>query len=512
MNRTRTLIIGLDGATLDLIGPWAQAGHLPTFARLMAEGVHGTLLSWPNLNSAVAWTSLVTGCNPGQHGIHGFGNPSAHDPTALRPVTAADCKKDPFWRLLSAAGRHVGVINVPLTYPPEAVNGFMLSGANASGLGGTRLARPARILDELRDHGIKHILDVPNLGRLARQAPGEVPQPLKQMVDARSQSILHLMQTQPWDVLMAVFVATDRVQHYFWPPDQMPLDDAAWTPIRHVYQQVDAFLHDALTLAGEDTTLMVVSDHGFGPQRPVLHHLNSLLAGLGLLHFRDDSRSSTNSMLQKLLFWGREWVPLPLQRPLARALPGLHLRALNDSVMSSIDWRKTQAFISPFAGDLYINLQGRQPEGIVPPQAYPLLRHRIGGILRELRDPATGVRAVQTIRTREDVYHGPYAHLSGDLLIRWNDGLRYDALCYDSQGDSVIVRVPYETTVEGRGVAWSGTHRPEGIFLVRGPGIRHGATIEGVTGYDIAPTVLYLQNHPIPPEVDGQVLVDIFEQ
>jgi predicted AlkP superfamily phosphohydrolase/phosphomutase len=511
VERTRTLIIGLDGATLDLIKPWAKAGHLPAFARLMAEGVQGTLLAWPNMNSAAAWTSMVTGCNPGQHGIYGFGRLSGQDATTWQPVSAADRKRDPFWRLLSAAGRRVGVINVPLTYPAEAIDGFMLSGSDSSGIGGSGLAHPAGLLDNLRKQGIKHILDVPNLARLSRRAPREVPLPLQQMVDARSRSILHLMRTEPWDVLMAVFVATDRVQHHFWPTDQVPMDDPAWTPIRRTYQQIDAFLHDALTLVGRDTTVMVVSDHGFGPQRPVLHHLNTLLAQLGLLHFCGDSQSPDSTTLKKLLVLGRKWLPLQLQGPLARAFPGLHLRAMSDSTMLNVDWSKTQAFIDPLGGQLRINLQGRQREGIVPPHAYQQLRDRLQRIMRQLREPGTGLELAQAVHTREEVYHGPYAHLAEDLLIRWKEDFAYNALRYEAEGKSLIVRAPDESAAEGRGRGWSGTHRPEGVFLLWGPRIRQRATIEGITGYDIAPTVLYLQNHPIPPHIDGQVLVDIFE-
>ncbi len=510
VDRPRTLIIGLDGATLDLIRPWAQAGHLPAFAKLINEGVQGTLLAWPNLNSAASWTSMVTGCTPGQHGIYGFGSPSAQDATTWRPVSAADRKRDPFWRLLSATGRRVGVINVPLTYPAEAVNGFLLSGSDASGIGRSGLAHPAAILDELRKQGIKHILDVPNLARLSNREPRQAPLLLQQMVDARSRSILHLMRTQPWDVLMAVFVATDRVQHHFWPIPDLALDDPGWTPIHHVYQQIDAFLHDALTLVGEDTTVLVVSDHGFGPPRPVLHHVNALLAQLGLVHFRGARPSPASSTLKKLLVWGRRWIPLQLQGSLARAFPGMHLRAMSVSMMPSIDWSRTQAFIDPFAGQLHINLQGRQPAGIVPPQAYQPLRDRMRAILCELRDPGSGLRVVQAVHPREDVYHGPYAHLAGDLLIRWKEGFPYRALSCEADGRQVIVRAPNETPGEGRGRGWSGTHRPEGVFLARGPRIKHGATIEGVTVYDIAPTVLYLQNDPIPPDMDGQVLTDIF--
>jgi len=106
MKKHRTLIIGLDGATFDLIHPWVQAGHLPTFAKLMAQGVHAPLRAWPNLSSAAAWSSIVTGYNPGQHSVFNFVDALPQVGAKWHPSTAADRKKDPFWRFLSAAGKY----------------------------------------------------------------------------------------------------------------------------------------------------------------------------------------------------------------------------------------------------------------------------------------------------------------------------------------------------------------------------------------------------------------------
>ncbi|UCC63889.1 MAG: alkaline phosphatase family protein [Anaerolineae bacterium] len=154
MNTPRTLIIGLDGATFDLIEPWARAGHLPALARLMAQGVHGPLRAWPNMNSAVAWSSMLTGYNPGEHGIYDFGRAPLQRADTWRPTTAADRRKDPFWRLLSAAGQRMGVINVPISYPADPVNGFMLAGMDTPGLHSSGFAHPVDLRDELRRQGI----------------------------------------------------------------------------------------------------------------------------------------------------------------------------------------------------------------------------------------------------------------------------------------------------------------------------------------------------------------------
>lgn len=507
MSKPRTLIIGLDGATFDLIKPWGLAGLLPSLSRLMAQGVHGPMQAWPNLNSAAAWSSMVTGYNPGQHGIYDFGSETAQRDTAWRPNIAADRRKDPFWRLLSAEGNCVGVINVPISYPADPIDGFMLAGMDAPGIHSSGFAHPADLLDQLARQGNDYLIDVPNLGVLSRRNPHEVPQSVKHMVDARAHAVLHLMKTRPWDVLMAVFVATDRMQHYFWPSPKASLGSADWAPIRSLYQRIDTFLGDALALAGKSTTVLVVSDHGFGPEQRAKLCVNSLFAHLGFLHYRKCGNKTKDRLLKHLLLYGRQVIPQQLQDPLARALPGLHLRAVSAHMFSDIDWSRTQVFASPNGREVKVNLQGRAQEGTVLPQDYHALRERVRDILLHLTDPATGSRVVEGVYRREEIYRGPYEDKGADLVIAWDERVVGDSLCCRVEGKPVIIRAPKKT---GPGKEWTGMHRPHGIFIACGPYIKKGATVANVTLYDVAPTILYLQGHPIPRDMDGKVLTDIF--
>ena len=218
MTSPRTLIIGLDGATFDLIDPLIEAGELPTLKRIMSEGVRGILETWPNTNSAAAWSSMATGYNSGQHGIYHFGEAISRRGVPWRPVTAIDRKKDPFWRILSAAGQFVGVINMPITYPVDQINGFMLAGMDTPGVSSPGFAHPRDLRSELARQGIDYIIDVADLGAASKRNPHRLPESVERMIDARSRTILHLMQTRSWDVLMAVFVATDGF-NTIWPED-----------------------------------------------------------------------------------------------------------------------------------------------------------------------------------------------------------------------------------------------------------------------------------------------------
>ena len=506
MNTPRTLIIGLDGATFTLIEPLIQAGYLPTLARLMTQGIHGYMRTWPNMNSEAGWTSLVTGYNSGQHGIYHLAIRTQHDYT-WRLASAADRKKDPFWCLLSAAGQRVGIINVPLSYPADPVNGFMLSGMHTPDIHSPGFAHPPDLLDDLRRQGIDYIIGVLRLADLCRRAPQRALQAAQHLVDVRSRTILYLMKTRPWDVLMAVFAVTDILQHFFWPDKDVSVENDVWTPMRSIYQQIDSFLSEALEIIDENTTVLVVSDHGFGPAYFGKECLSHLFARLGLLRYRQDGPQSKSRWLKNLLPYGRKVVPYWLRSPLKQVLPRLYGRALREVEFPSVDWSHTQVFVRRCGEQIYINLDGREAEGIVPSKEYAPLRERVRDILLNLTDPTTGHHVVRAVHWREDLYHGPYAGQAADMLVEWDYDVLRDSLCYRTAETSIIVQSPKRFDRDRR---VAGLHRPQGIFIAYGPHIKRGTTVANVSIYDIAPTILYLQGHSIPEDMDGKVLANIF--
>lgn len=508
MNKSPTLVFGLDGATFDLITPMVEGGWLPNFAILMDQGVHGPLKAWPNLNSAAAWSSIVTGYNPGMHGVHDFGTAPPHRGRQWHPVTALDRKKDPFWRLLSAKGQRVTVINVPISYPAEPVNGFMLAGMDTPGLLSHGFAHPPELPDELGRQGIDYIIDAPNLGEASRKYPDRLPKEVRKMMEARFRTVLYLMK-KPWDVFMAVFVATDRVQHYYWPKQESPLGTKEWAPIMETYQRIDSFLGKVLAQIDPNTTLLLVSDHGFGPATTANRLLNPLFSKLGLLHYRQGTPRLQGRLLKTLLLYGRRYLPYRIQYPLARTFRKFHLQAVSENMFAGIDWPRTLAYASPHGGQVFINLKGRDPEGIVSNEAYLSFRKNIRAILQGLIDPNTGIQVVKDVHFREDIFHGPYSDGAGDLLIEWNNKTLGNALASTASGQATSVSFMKNSTFfQG----WTGTHRPLGIFIAFGPRIKKGETISGATQYDIAPTLLYLQDHPVPEDMDGKVLTDVFRE
>jgi len=207
---SRVLIIGLDGATFDLIMPWVQEGRLPTFERLIREGASGEMESVIQPITAPAWASFLTGKNPGKHGIYDFyrREPGSYN---MRPVNRNRVVGKTLYELLSEGGKKVGMINVPMTYPPRPVNGFIVTGMMTPP--GASFAYPPQLQRELLTRGYRVELDTWYKSGKEKEFFKELMGVLKR----REEAFLALMEGRPWDFLVCVFRATDLVQHHFTP-------------------------------------------------------------------------------------------------------------------------------------------------------------------------------------------------------------------------------------------------------------------------------------------------------
>lgn len=509
MNTPRTIIIGLDGATFDVLDPLMRGGYLPTLERLMREGARATLNAFPNMNSAAAWSSLVTGYNAGEHGIFHFDANwyrLSQKGIKTRPTIGADRRRDAFWNILSRAGQRVGVMNVPISYPAEELNGFMLAGMDAPGTHSKGFCYPPSLYQELLTQNIPYEIDTLNLARLAQQHPYELPTQIKNMTAARAEALLYLMDKYACDVVMGVFVATDRVQHFFWHVEE-PLRSEAWKPLRELYQQLDSVLAHLVARMDDQTNLLIVSDHGFGRKRSALHSLNQLFGRWGWLHYGAFTADVGGTLLAQLLRQGRRFIPASLQYPLTRLFPALHWRALTAGGFSQIDWAHTKLFADPDGWGVYVNLQGREPEGIVPPTEYETLRQAARAQLLALRDGKTGRPIIRGVHDCERMFHGPYMEHAPDLMIEWDFETVGDSFAYDFNGEQVIV----EPTSSSFDEKWLAAHRPDGILIGYGANIPGGETLGEVSLYDIAPTILHLQGQPIPEGMDGHVLTELLK-
>ncbi len=518
MTDNKVLIIGLDAATFDLIDPWVAQGKLPNFSRLMAGGARGHLQSVPNLNSIPAWASFMTGVNPAKHGLLWFYE-RRPDSYAYRYLNGSDLQAPSFWDILSAAGRRVSVINVPMTYPARSVNGLMIAGLDAPSEESPGFTFPSGLYREIREKVGRYLIDTNILGYARRGRYDQALKATQDVIALRAATASYLMDRYPWDLFVVVFTALDRVQHTFWHfmdaqhPDHSPSRSEYGQAIYRCYAQLDAVVGDLVTQAGSGVDVILVSDHGFGFNQRGYHFLNPWLSVLGLLHpAQDDSvqgkaKRLMTGLLREVAAVGDGLVPKTLRRKLMNLLPGGRAALVGQLHQVRCDWSRTRAYVDYIHPGIWINLRGREPAGVVAPGSeYEALRDELIERLLDCRDLGTGQPVAQAVRRREEVYHGPHLSKAPDLVIEWNYDIIVSGLrCRDRTGKELIIERAADI-VERRNV--SGDHRPEGILIAAGPHIKAEQQITGAHIMDIAPTVLTLMGQAVPAYMDGRVLAE----
>ena len=510
LDKHKLLIIGLDGGTLDLIKPWAKAGLLPTLARLINEGVSARLRSTIPVISPAAWTTMITGKNPGKHGIYDFirRRPDSYHLQYVQPNLP---RMGTIFNRLSQAGRRVGVMGVPSTYPPEPVNGFMIAGPWAPQ--NERCVYPTDMFPYLMERGY----EINNTVAYTPETAQEFAQYLAQTTEVRASVALELWQREPWDLFMVVFRDTDTVAHMYWQdtdPTYPSHDPARVARLGNVildhYRQLDRCIGSMLETIDDQTWVMVVSDHGAGPLYAEAS-INKWLLDEGLLTLKKqgDWQDRYRQMMRRLgmtrsgIIARLGW---PLANRLKRLLPDWAEQLFpwpHAQLIEQVDWTKTKAYSFGSIGQIHINLRGREPQGIVAPGAeYEAVVSDIIERLERLTDPRTGRRVKVEVWRRESLYHGPYAEQGPDLNIILDDMSCITHITLDAVREDVIgPPADYET----------GTHRLYGMLILWGPGVRPGVTLDPLNMVDVAPMAMYVMGEAVPQDMDGRVLTTAFD-
>lgn len=504
----KVLVIGLDGATWDLIEPWAQEGKLPTLARLMAEGARGPVASTVPPMTGPAWTTFMTGKNPGKHGIYDwiYRHKDSYD---VSPTTAKHCRDATIWSILSDAGRRVCVFNVPMTFPPKRVNGLMISGMPAPSTQVT-ITYPTELLAEI-EREVGEYLVYPDPGQAySDQGVDAFLDRLYRTTSRRLEVFNHLQAREDWDFFMLVLNGTDTVQHAMWKymsPDHPQYDPSKKEKygdgILRYFQYVDKALGEIVDKLDDDTVLMVMSDHGFGPFHKFIH-VNNWLRQQGWLKIKRAPGATIKSTLFNLGF-----APMRIYNLLMRlglgALKREVVRGKGQGLLKTfflsfgdVDWARTSAYSLGNVGQIRLNVRGRDPQGMIEPgEEYESVRDEIMARLWELRDPKTGEQVVQEVYRREDIYWGKNVEHAADIVFIPTRMEYFGFGEYEFGSNEVIETVK-------RGI--SGTHRPYGIVMLWGKPVQPGAEVKGASLHDLAPTILHLMGQPVPADMDGRVL------
>ena len=478
----RVLIFGVDGLAYRVIHPMMEAGYLPNFKALARDGVESVLESkYPPLTPP-AWMSLSTGLKPAKHGVYDFWEYDEQDGDRLGTKRKAG---KAMWNVLSENGKKVIVVNVPHTYPPDPVNGIMVSGIPGSEH--ADFVYPRSFREELFTHVPKYRVD----GNYGAVHEGKLTheEAAIDLIEQRIALMRYLLDTQEWDFAFITFCAADYLQHLVW-EDIMQMKPA----VMRYYQLLDEALGYARTALGADGAFFVVSDHGFQGAKTKFS-INEYLLQHGWLH------------TERKLTYRKELVKMVGKQVLDRFDLLERGRAIKNRFFTPMQKTKEKKQTP------YLSRQEQLDAGVSVASfssmsggfadlciSKPLSKQQMAdlkGELLALTDPSNGHKLVDAIYGTEVFGQGPYQPEEEHLLLLPSEGYTF-------------------TTVLGRPWLWErerrffGTHQKDGVLYASGPNIKAGVKGAPAEIYDIMPTVLRLMDVPLPDNLDGHVIEDLF--
>jgi predicted AlkP superfamily phosphohydrolase/phosphomutase len=494
----KVFVIGLDGGTFDLVRPWVGEGHLPNFKRLMEEGVSHDLSVELPPGTVPNWPSFMTGKNAGKHGvIHWFIRTEGSSNWLV--VNSHSIKGRTLWDVLGTYGKESIVMNVPLTYPPRPIKGKMITGL-LTPPSAKNFTHPPELKGEIESQVGRYKLYPDEIYQEGREE--KFLNSLMETLEIRFKTSRYLMDHFPWDFFMIVFSETDAIQHAFWkfidpthPSYEEELARKHGRGILQIYQKVDQYLGEYLRKLEKGATLILMSDHGAGPLYQKFY-TNNWLRSLGLLKLKQTGWSGFRYRWFQHGFTMQNLYRLFFKAGLANWRRKLDKRESTESLMRrlflsyrDIDWDQSKAFAFGGYGQIYLNGEGKER-----------VRGEIIQLLQKMEMPA-GCPFIDQVYRREDLYRGGKVFSLPDIIFIPKPG-------YVDPGDFEF----FSNRIFDDVIGASGTHSPNGIFLIWGERVKSGGVLKEVTIHDLAPTILYLMDLPVPADMDGTVLLKTLEE
>ncbi|MGA9769417.1 MAG: alkaline phosphatase family protein [Blastocatellia bacterium] len=508
----KLLVIGLDGASFNVLDPLIEKGYLPNLARLIEGGARADLITTFPPITAVAWSSFMTGKNPGKHGIFEFVRLD-HDSKRELAVNASFRQGRAIWDMLSDAGRRVIVHNFPCTYPPHDLNGLMIADFMTP-KGKRDFTRPLSLLAELEAKFGPYRLHLSQT-----YAGGKAQGVLDELTDEleyKAKVAEYLMTEYEWDAFFQYFWGTDRIQHELWHifDEEHPRHNREEAreykeKVYAYFNRVDEITGRLIELAGKGAMVWVASDHGFGPAHKYCS-FNIWLLQEGFLKLKGDALTRLKKMMFSLGLTPEVAFKLIKKLPGGlRPARGASNQPGTSKLLSTVflsfndvDWTRTVAFSKGNYGQIYVNLKGREPNGVVSEQEYDRVCERIVERLKALKDPLTGEPWADQVFRREQVYEGPRVADAPDVAFLPRD-MRYLPL-----GNADFTSNKF--MVDAFGI--SGCHRMEGVMIGNGAAVKPHSSLDVASIYDVTPTMLYLLGEAVPEDMDGRVLKEIISE
>ncbi len=490
----KLLILGLDALPWRILKPMMDAGAAPRLRALVERGCSGVLRSTMPHQTPAAWTTFMTGVHPGTHGIVNWQHYDAKK-NALTLNNVERYAGKTIYERFSDAGFKVGVVMQPLTYPPFKVNGFLLTGFDSPGIK-EPFAYPRELEKEVLEICPRH---GENLG-LEEQWEGasldagdeaffKNIELLRERVKRVANLALELNRRHPTDVLMVYFQDPDLLLHRAWrwcDPATWHDNDARRNAVLEFFKTLDSACGELIDACGagfqpaslNQCLTLVLSDHG---QRPdaLRVRLNSILIELGFLV----PASGFNKLKESV-----------------RKLTGKLKNSDEQGFGMPIDWERTRAFM-PFqscTGFVYVNREGRQPNGSVKAADFARVRDDVIAALRNYRDPKTGASYFEEVAAMDEAHGWRSELLLPDIYVQPQPGIEF------------VRRAKSGEIAHPTKRAYAGLHDPDGLYILDGPGVKSARDIHAHI-VDMAPTALAALGQAVPSYMEGRVLNECFE-
>jgi len=518
MDKPKVMVIGLDGATFKNLRPWMEQGLLPNLKFLIDNGVSGELETTIPPVSSPAWVSFMTGVNPGKHGVFAFVKPFKDRQYKKELVTSKDIKAKTIFEILSENKKSSGVINLPMTYPPFQINGFMISCGLTTPSTGFNFTYPNDLLEKNAFKRTDYILNIFSGDYSEKE---KFFSDLIKWEEQKRDLSFKLMDDYDWDLFVLIFTGFDRLQHFYWHyidpthPKYNSVEAQKILPlIIKYFQRVDSIIGDFIHYIDDNTSLFIISDHGFGPlekfvdfhlilkQKHLLYYKNvSFLDRLNKAQYKLRGTLNQDSVIYRKTKIFIKTIYFKLRKKEVSIKKLRKKFIISENYWQKIDWQRTFAYMGVYEDTVYLNVKNRDPEGIInSKEEYLESRNNIINLFNNIYDPVHKRTLKVKIYKKEEIYSGPYSDNAPDL-------------CFEIENERYqLTSRPYFKKILEDPMQCTGRHTRDGILIYYGKKIKKNYQIKDSKIIDLAPTILYLLGIKIPEHMDGKILKDGFEE
>jgi predicted AlkP superfamily phosphohydrolase/phosphomutase len=485
--RRRTILFGIDGAPWHLVDRLVDEGAMPNMKKFLEGGIRGTLLSTFPTQTIAAWTSIFTGVNPGKHGMPDV---RMRLNGKIEIAQSRYIQTETIWQIMSRRGLKSVLINDPVTYPPNAINGVATSG----------LMTPPNVKNFIYPQDMREEVDQAVGGYLCEppndfyeksvESKPEAYGMLEEVASKQAKAALYLAKKFDWDVLAPIFTTSDRLMHVFYNDHQY---------LKKHFTLLDGFLKQFLEIGErEHANVLICSDHGFGPTEKAIY-INTWLASQGFQVVKNSAVRSMMTSSGLTVYKLMDIIGKLHLSNLAIRIYRISPRMIKDALPlgsyegGQTDYDASQAFSTAYHG-IYLN-------GSLKGAEFEKVRDAIIAKLNEVTDE--GVKVVEKVYRREEVLWGPHSERAPDIFIVTKIGY----------GMSTHLNKRIFDKLQNHEVIISGSHRLQGIIAASGPDIRRGEKLqEDAHVWDVASTILHIHSIPIPSYMDGKPIRNIFAE